>query len=189
MKEATRHVLFYTICMGLFSFLKKSDSSAPASLRIEVDTPESVHASQGVVPVGVTIANGSEPSSISFVHAALYERYDRHTEDFQQRADTFHEVVAEAEHSEAFQLEPTESRTINLQLSASFSSRDDTDVVQENIITDQPVTKLLRTGPVVSNVLQLGNNKENLRYVLKITVEANGKLVSPPTNLVSVRWG
>lgn len=173
--------------MGLFSIFKNSNTPISTQLNISIDAPASINLNQEVISAGATITAGTEAARISSVYMQLIEQYDRHTEDYQQTADNFHEVKAEAQESESFLLKPHESHTIYLQLEISGLRQKNDEVIQDNSAKNQSVTKILHTGPVVANVLRLGDNKENVHYIIKTTVEANGKLVSPPVTRISLQ--
>lgn len=186
-KYRQNYLFVYTGYMGLFSFLRKSDTAAHSQLSVAVDAPQAVYPSQGVVSVSVAISSGNEAARVTSVYVQLIEKYDRHTEDFQQTADNFHEVKAEAQETNVLSIAPRTTELIHFQLDITGLRHQSSDVVQDNLAGKQPVTKILHTGPEVANVLRLGDNKENVHYILKTIVEANGASVSPPTQRITIQ--
>lgn len=177
----------YTDDMSLFSKFRKNGTPASGQILVTIDSPTQVHPSQGIIPITVTLTASSEPARITTIYAQLVEKYNRHREDFQQVADDFHEVKAEAQESVQFSLEPRESRSVDLQLNISNLRNQSADTVQDNRPEQESIAKILHTGPVISNVLRLGDNKENVHYILKVAVEANGTLISPPSQRITIQ--
>lgn len=180
-------LVLYTIDMGIFSNFKHKETGNAGGLKVAVTAPDVVSSREELLTVGVTLTAGSEQLNIAQVALELTEHYDRHTEDYQATADKFHEVKATLQHVEKFSLKPDESKTIELKLRITPTVFTTDNIVQDNTTNNGSITRILRTGPVISNVLRLGDNKENIHYNLTTTVEANGKLVSPPALRILIK--
>lgn len=173
--------------MGLFSKFKHRQPGDAGGLKVAVNTLEVISSREEILPVEVTLTADSQPLEVAQIALELIERYDRHTEDYQAVADNFHEIKSNLQHTEKFTLSPSESRTVKLELRIKPTVFTADNVIQDNLSANQSITKILKTGPVISNVLRLGDNKENIHYTLTTTVEANGKLVSPPALTILIK--
>lgn len=171
--------------MGIFSHLFRNQAGSGNARIVSVATPEEVWAARDDLPVEVTVQGSSNESRVSDLTISLVERYNRHTEDYQQTPDSFHETKA-AQVNEPFTLQPGEVKTLHFTLELRAIREQTSNVTQENDPKNQSVTSILRTGPTVSNVLHVGNNnKENIRYIVTVSATIDGKAQTAlPRNII-----